>query len=66
MVALGNFFFHYRTTLSPFLPLLLLLPGPAVLPDPFVAALLRPGRGRRRPSRSRHDDRARVHRARRP
>jgi protein-S-isoprenylcysteine O-methyltransferase Ste14 len=40
MVALGNFFFHYRTTLSPFLPLLLLLPGPAVLPDPFVAALI--------------------------
>jgi protein-S-isoprenylcysteine O-methyltransferase Ste14 len=40
MVALGNFFFHYRTSLSPFLPLLLLLPGPAVLPDPFVAALL--------------------------
>lgn len=40
MVALGNFLFHYRTSLSPFLPLLLLLPGPAVLPDPFVAALL--------------------------
>ena len=40
MVTLGNFFFHYRTSLSPFLPLLLLLPGPAVLPDPFVAALL--------------------------
>jgi len=40
MVALGNFFFRYRTTLSPFLPLLLLLPGPAVLPDPFVAALI--------------------------
>jgi protein-S-isoprenylcysteine O-methyltransferase Ste14 len=40
MVTLGNFFFHYRTTLSPFLPLLLLLPGPAVLPDPFIAALL--------------------------
>jgi protein-S-isoprenylcysteine O-methyltransferase Ste14 len=40
MVALGNFFFHYRTTLSPFLPLLLLLPGPAVLADPFIAALL--------------------------
>jgi protein-S-isoprenylcysteine O-methyltransferase Ste14 len=40
MVALGNFFFHYRTRLSPFLPLLLLLPGPAVLADPFVAALL--------------------------
>jgi protein-S-isoprenylcysteine O-methyltransferase Ste14 len=40
MVALGDFLFHCRTTLSPFLPLLLLLPGPAVLPDPFVAALL--------------------------
>jgi protein-S-isoprenylcysteine O-methyltransferase Ste14 len=40
MVALGNFLFHYRTSLSPLLPLLLLLPGPAVLPDPFVAALL--------------------------
>ncbi len=40
MVALGAFFFHYRTSLSPFLPLLLLLPGPAVLPDPLVAALL--------------------------
>jgi protein-S-isoprenylcysteine O-methyltransferase Ste14 len=40
MVALGNFFFHYRTSLSPFLPLLLLLPGPDVLPDPFIAALL--------------------------
>jgi protein-S-isoprenylcysteine O-methyltransferase Ste14 len=40
MVALGNFFFRFRTTLSPFLPLLLLLPGPAILLDPFVAALL--------------------------
>lgn len=40
MVSLGNFLFRYRTSLSPFLPLLLLLPGPAVLPDPFVAALL--------------------------
>lgn len=40
MVALGNFFFRFRTTLSPFLPLLLLLPGPAILTDPFVAALL--------------------------
>jgi protein-S-isoprenylcysteine O-methyltransferase Ste14 len=39
MVALGNFLFRFRTTLSPFLPLLLLLPGPVVLPDPFVAAL---------------------------
>lgn len=40
MVALGNYFFHYRTTLSPALPLLLLLPGPSVFPDPFVAALI--------------------------
>jgi protein-S-isoprenylcysteine O-methyltransferase Ste14 len=40
MVTLGNFLFHYRTSLSPFLPLLLLLPGLAVLPDPFVAGLL--------------------------
>lgn len=39
MVTLGNFFFRFRTTLSPFLPLLLLLPGPAVLADPFAAAL---------------------------
>ena len=40
MVALGHFLFRFRTTLSPFLPLLLLLPGPVVLPDPFVAALI--------------------------
>jgi len=40
MVALGHFLFRFRTTLSPFLPLLLLLPGPAALPDPFVAALI--------------------------
>jgi protein-S-isoprenylcysteine O-methyltransferase Ste14 len=40
MAGLGNFFFRFRTTLSPFLPLLLLLPGPAVFPDPFVAALV--------------------------
>ena len=40
MVALGNFFFRFRTTISPFLLLLLLLPGPAVLDDPFVAALV--------------------------
>ena len=40
IVALGNFFFHYRTRLSPLLPLLLLLPGPSVLPDAFVAALV--------------------------
>lgn len=40
MVELGNFFFRYRTMLSPFLLLLLLLPGPTVLADPFAAALL--------------------------
>jgi protein-S-isoprenylcysteine O-methyltransferase Ste14 len=40
MVALGNFFFRYRTTISPLLLLLLLLPGAAVLSDPFVAAVL--------------------------
>jgi protein-S-isoprenylcysteine O-methyltransferase Ste14 len=40
MIALGKFFFRYRTSLSPFLPLLLLLSGPAVLPDPLTAALL--------------------------
>ncbi|HET7132907.1 MAG TPA: hypothetical protein VFJ95_11690 [Gammaproteobacteria bacterium] len=39
-MRLGNFFFHWRTSLSPLLLLLLLLPGPAVLPDPFVAAVL--------------------------
>ncbi len=40
MIALGNYFFHYRTTLSPILPLLLLLPGPILLLDAFAAALL--------------------------
>ena len=40
MVELGDFLFRFRTTLSPFLPLSLLLPGPAVLPDPFIAALV--------------------------
>jgi len=40
MVALGNFFFRFRTTISPFLLLLLLLPGAPVLDDPFVAALV--------------------------
>jgi len=40
MVTLGNFFFHYRTTLSPFLLLLLLLPGPAVWDDPLIAAIV--------------------------
>ena len=42
MIALGNYFFHYRTTLSPILPLLLLLPGPILLLDAFAAALLGP------------------------
>src|SRR5262249_12210683 len=40
MVALGNFFFRFRTTISPFLLLLLLLPGSAIVADPFVAALV--------------------------
>ena len=40
MVALGNFLFHWRTALSPLLLLCLLLPGAAVLPDPFAAAIL--------------------------
>ncbi len=40
MVALGDYFFHYRTTLSPALPLLLLLPGPIIFQDPFAAALV--------------------------
>lgn len=40
MVALGNFFFRYRTIVSPLLLLLLFLPGPAVMADPFVAAVV--------------------------
>jgi protein-S-isoprenylcysteine O-methyltransferase Ste14 len=40
MVALGHFLFRFRTTVSPFLPLLLLLPGTVLLADPFVAALV--------------------------
>ncbi|HET8696278.1 MAG TPA: isoprenylcysteine carboxylmethyltransferase family protein [Gammaproteobacteria bacterium] len=40
MVGLGNFFFRWRTSLSPLLLLLLLIPGPAMLGDPFVAAAL--------------------------
>ncbi len=40
MVALGSHLFHYRTTLSPLLTLLLLLPGPVILPDPLAAALI--------------------------
>jgi protein-S-isoprenylcysteine O-methyltransferase Ste14 len=40
MVALGNFFFRFRTTISPFLLLLLLVPGRAVFDDPLTAALI--------------------------
>jgi protein-S-isoprenylcysteine O-methyltransferase Ste14 len=40
VVRLGNFFFHWRTSLSPLLLLLLLLPGSPVFADPFVAAAL--------------------------
>lgn len=40
MVTIGNFFFRFRTTLSPLLPFLLLLPGPRLLADPLAAALL--------------------------
>jgi len=40
MVALGNFFFHWRTKVSPFLLLLLFIPGPKVFADPFAAAIL--------------------------
>ncbi|HUL81384.1 MAG TPA: isoprenylcysteine carboxylmethyltransferase family protein [Gammaproteobacteria bacterium] len=40
MVTLGNFFFRFRTTISPFLLLFLLLPGPALVDDPFIAALV--------------------------
>src|SRR6185295_9248177 len=40
MVALGNFFFRFRTTISPFLLLLLLIPGAAVFDDPLVAAVI--------------------------
>jgi protein-S-isoprenylcysteine O-methyltransferase Ste14 len=39
MVKLGNFFFRFRTTISPLLLLLLFVPGPAVLSDSFVAAV---------------------------
>ena len=40
MVGLGNFFFHWRTSLSPLLLLLLFVPGPAIFADPFAAAVL--------------------------
>lgn len=39
MVAIGNFFFHYRTRVSPLLLLLAFIPGPAILADPFLAAI---------------------------
>jgi protein-S-isoprenylcysteine O-methyltransferase Ste14 len=40
MVALGNFFFHWRTKVSPLLLLLLFVPGAKVFADPFAAAIL--------------------------
>jgi protein-S-isoprenylcysteine O-methyltransferase Ste14 len=40
MVALGNWFFQHRTTISPLLVVFLFLPGPKILPDSFHAALL--------------------------
>lgn len=40
MVRIGHFFFRYRTAISPFLLLLLLLPGKSVLADPFAAAVI--------------------------
>ena len=39
MAKLGDALFHYRTMLSPLLLLLLLLPGPMLVTDPFVAAV---------------------------
>jgi protein-S-isoprenylcysteine O-methyltransferase Ste14 len=39
MTRLGHFIFCYRTTLSPLLLLLLLLPGPSITADPFWAAV---------------------------
>ena len=40
MARLGHFIFHYRTVLSPLLLLLLLIPGPHLTADPFLAAVL--------------------------
>jgi protein-S-isoprenylcysteine O-methyltransferase Ste14 len=40
MAALGNFFFRFRTTISPFLLLLLLVPGAAVFDDPLIASVI--------------------------
>lgn len=40
MVTLGNFFFRYRTSLSPLLLLFLFLPGTAIYREPFAAALV--------------------------
>lgn len=39
MVAIGNFFFRYRTSVSPLLLLLVFIPGPPILSDPFWAAI---------------------------
>lgn len=40
IVALGNFFFRYRTTISPLLLALMFLPGAVIVADPFVAAVV--------------------------
>jgi protein-S-isoprenylcysteine O-methyltransferase Ste14 len=40
MTRLGHVIFRYRTTISPLLLLLLLLPGPSITADPFFAAVM--------------------------
>jgi protein-S-isoprenylcysteine O-methyltransferase Ste14 len=40
MIALGNFFFRFRTTISPLLLPLLFLPGEPIFEDPFTAAVV--------------------------
>ena len=40
IVRTGHFFFRYRTAISPFLLLLLFVPGPSVLAEPFAAAVI--------------------------
>lgn len=39
LVAIGNFFFRFRTSVSPLLLLLLFLPGPAIFGNPLWAAI---------------------------
>jgi protein-S-isoprenylcysteine O-methyltransferase Ste14 len=40
MTQLGHFIFRYRTSISPLLLLLLLMPGPSIAADPFLAAVI--------------------------